>query len=579
MRLDPDHRLRAALPQLRPYVPSAAAHAHHRADCRPAAHHHRVRPTSNYGRPIHRALARQQSHHFRGKDFALRLTTDAPISYIDREAPFVLTKPIHMVLGPDEPLSRRPCHDVPRIRRSHARLLDDWVRRLSIAYDWQDAIIRAAIALKLSNFEETGGIVAALTTSIPEAPGSGRTWDYRYCWLRDAYFVVKALNRFGATQDDGGFHLLHSRHRLGTVDTSGLQRRAVRCDGRDHRRELEGISQRRPGPHRQRRRDANAARHVSAASFSPRCRCSSTGGCRDRATKGLFDLLETLGAQGCDARLRRPTPASGNIAAAPTFTPIRPRCAGPGAAGWRRSRRISVSPIGPLIGRRSRTASNAGLLEEAWSDKRGAFTAAFGDDDLDASVLLLPETRPDRAERSSLRAARSRRSSRSSLRGHHMMRYTSADDFGMPESAFLICRFWLIDAWWWLGRREEARDLFVDALGHRNRYGLLSEDIHPQTGRAVGKFPANLFDGGIDPDGHAPVSKLGGSVLARLILVSNRVPVPAGEGQRPRRRARGRLALGLQAPSRRVVRMERQGRSKCGCSNGDDRESADRPMC
>jgi len=74
----------------------------------------------------------------------------------------------------------------------------EWVRRLSISYDWQEAIIRAAITLKLSNFDETGGIIAAHTTSIPEAPSSGRTWDYRYCWLRDAYFVVQALNRIGA---------------------------------------------------------------------------------------------------------------------------------------------------------------------------------------------------------------------------------------------------------------------------------------------------------------------------------------------------------------------------------------------
>ena len=74
------------------------------------------------------------------------------------------------------------------------------MRRLSIPYEWQDATIRAAITLKLSNFEETGGIVAALTTSLPEAPHSGRNWDYRYCWLRDAYFVVKALNRIGATR-------------------------------------------------------------------------------------------------------------------------------------------------------------------------------------------------------------------------------------------------------------------------------------------------------------------------------------------------------------------------------------------
>ena len=74
------------------------------------------------------------------------------------------------------------------------------MRRLSIAYEWQEASIRAAITLKLTTFEETGGIVAALTTSLPEAPHSGRNWDYRYCWLRDAYFVVKALNAIGATR-------------------------------------------------------------------------------------------------------------------------------------------------------------------------------------------------------------------------------------------------------------------------------------------------------------------------------------------------------------------------------------------
>src|SRR3546814_9147763 len=64
--------------------------------------------------------------------------------------------------------------------------------------DWQDAVIRAAITLKLCQHEETGAIVAALTTSIPEAPHSERNWDYRYCWIRDAYYTVQALNRLGA---------------------------------------------------------------------------------------------------------------------------------------------------------------------------------------------------------------------------------------------------------------------------------------------------------------------------------------------------------------------------------------------
>jgi GH15 family glucan-1,4-alpha-glucosidase len=80
---------------------------------------------------------------------------------------------------------------------AHWRL---WVRGLSIPFEWQEAVIRAAITLKLCMFEETGAIAAALTTSIPEAPNTIRNWDYRYCWLRDAVFVIRALNRLGVTR-------------------------------------------------------------------------------------------------------------------------------------------------------------------------------------------------------------------------------------------------------------------------------------------------------------------------------------------------------------------------------------------
>ncbi len=165
----------------------------------------RVRPTTNYGQLIQKRSLGSNHITFHGKDFAIRLTTDGPLSYIEKEASFVLTKPIHMVLGPDESMTG----DLVMTCREFAERTRDywtgWVRRLASAYDWQDAIIRAAISLKLSNFEETGAIVAALTTSVPEAPGSGRTWDYRFCWLRDAYFVVKALNRLGASKTMEGF--------------------------------------------------------------------------------------------------------------------------------------------------------------------------------------------------------------------------------------------------------------------------------------------------------------------------------------------------------------------------------------
>jgi GH15 family glucan-1,4-alpha-glucosidase len=105
------------------------------------------------------------SHHIRADvpAYRLRLTTDAPITHVIE---------------------------------SRSLLVEG---NLAVPFEWQEEVIRAAITLKLNTFDDTGGIVAALTTSVPEAPHTQRTWDYRYCWLRDAYFVINALNRLGAT--------------------------------------------------------------------------------------------------------------------------------------------------------------------------------------------------------------------------------------------------------------------------------------------------------------------------------------------------------------------------------------------
>ena len=159
----------------------------------------RVRPTQFYGTPVKRQVT-GSSHITYGEPPLIRLTSDAPLSYIQKETAFALTRPLHLVFGPDEPFMGDISSTVRDFHERTVGYWREWVRRLSIAYEWQEASIRAAITLKLTSFEETGGIVAALTTSLPEAPHSGRNWDYRYCWLRDAYFVVKALNAIGATR-------------------------------------------------------------------------------------------------------------------------------------------------------------------------------------------------------------------------------------------------------------------------------------------------------------------------------------------------------------------------------------------
>jgi len=454
----------------------------------------RVRPTSDYGRPIEDRSLGSNHITFRGKDLAIRLTTDGPLPYIESEGAFVLTKPIHMVLGPDESLSE----DIGTTCREFAHRTRDywveWVRRLSIAYDWQDAIIRAAIALKLSNFEETGGIVAALTTSIPEAPGSGRTWDYRYCWMRDAYFVVKALNRLGATKTMEGFISFI----LGIASEDQLRPvyRVVPTDPMDEivAPNLKGY--RNDGPVRVGNAAAFQSQHDTFGSII----LAAMPMFFDRrlprqGNEALFHLLESLGLKAVQLAF---TPDAGiweyrGRAQIHTYS---------AAMCWAGCSRLAAiaSHLGlnDSAAKWTEAADNIQntLLEKAWSEKRGSFTAALDGEDLDASVLLLPEIglvepRDSRFTRTVAAVERELR------RGQHMMRYANQDDFGMPEAAFLTCRFWLIDAWWLIGRREEARDLFVDALRHRNRYGLLAEDIHPQTGQLWGNFPQTYSMAGL----------------------------------------------------------------------------------
>jgi GH15 family glucan-1,4-alpha-glucosidase len=454
----------------------------------------RVRPTSDYGRPIEDRSLGSNHITFRGKDLAIRLTTGGPLSYIESEGAFVLTKPIHMVLGPDESLSE----DIGTTCREFAHRTRDywveWVRRLSIAYDWQDAIIRAAIALKLSNFEETGGIVAALTTSIPEAPGSGRTWDYRYCWMRDAYFVVKALNRLGATKTMEGFISFI----LGIASEDQLRPvyRVVPTDPMDEivAPNLKGY--RNDGPVRVGNAAAFQSQHDTFGSII----LAAMPMFFDRrlprqGNEALFHLLESLGLKAVQLAF---TPDAG-IWEYRGRTHIHTYSAAMCWAGCSRLAAIaSHLGLNDSAAKWTEAADNIQntLLEKAWSEKRGSFTAALDGEDLDASVLLLPEI--GLVEPSDSRFTRTVAAVERELRrGQHMMRYANQDDFGMPEAAFLTCRFWLIDAWWLIGRREEARDLFVDALRHRNRYGLLAEDIHPQTGQLWGNFPQTYSMAGL----------------------------------------------------------------------------------
>ena len=419
--------------------------------------------------------------------FTLRLTTDVPVRYIREGLPFVLAHRMHLVLGPDEPLARSIDGYV---EEALGRTLDywrEWVRYLSIPLEWQDAVIRSAITLKLCQYEDSGAIIAAMTTSIPEAPGSSRNWDYRYCWLRDAAFVVRALNRLGATRSMEEF--LRYIFNLATHDGSLQPLYGIDFGARLEEHEVESLSgYRGMGPVRrgnlawiQKQHDVYGSVVLASTQLFFDQRLADPG------DAGTFSRLELLGEH---AFALFEVPDAGlwefrGRAEVHTYT---------AAMCWAACDRLAK--IASRLGLEDRVAHwreradriHATTLARAWRADANHFSASFQSDYLDASLLLLADIgfvpSDDPRYVATVEAI-----GRELRHGDGVFRYVAPDDFGAPETSFTICTFWYIDALAAIGRRDEARALFERVLARRNRLGLLSEDMAFEDGEGWGNFP------------------------------------------------------------------------------------------
>jgi len=456
----------------------------------------RFRTTHRYGEPV--VTRSSGSNHIRywRDEVPVRLTTDAPLAYVENEASFILTRPVHLVFGTDEPFEgslESTCRDFCERTRDYWL---EWVRRLAFSIDWQDEIIRAGITLKLCNYEETGAIVAALTTSIPEVAGSGRNWDYRFCWMRDAFFVVRALNRIGATRTMEDFISYILSVAAGRTEEVRPLYGVVHTDPLEERTAPALAVYRGDGPVRVGNAAVNQSQHDVYGSII----MAATPMFFDRrlprpGDAALFHTIEPLGELAAKRALEPDSGIWEYRGRKRVHTHSAAMC-------WAGCQRLQA--IANHLDLPERAAYWGGIserigaevLKRGWNPKRKAFSAAFDSDDLDASALLLAELGLVPPEDPRF-VATVDAIGNELRRGFHVMRYVAADDFGLPESAFLICRFWLVDALWEIGRRDEARDMFVDALRMRNRYGLLSEDIHPVSGKLWGNFPQTYSMSGL----------------------------------------------------------------------------------
>jgi GH15 family glucan-1,4-alpha-glucosidase len=448
----------------------------------------RLRPRYDYGK--HAATMTRgsnQNRYLLGSE-VLRLTTDAPPSLIRNETPFVLERPLTMVLGADEPVA-----DLPLIGGDwYAQTLEywrDWTRQLSLPFEWQDAVIRAAITLKLCSYEETGGIVAALTTSVPEYADRGRNWDYRYCWLRDTFFVVQTLNRLSVTRTMENYISYITNIVTGwdegplqPIFGIGLETKLTENDIDD----LPGYRGMGPvrignGAYDQLQNDGYGSVILAVTQSFFDQRLSRPGGI------GLFRQLERLGEEAA----RRWIEPDAGLWEFRTRAEIHTHSSVMCWAACDRLHRIAVRldlPDRAEVWRDRAQRMHVAIWHRAWNERRSSFVATFDGEDLDGSLLLLQELGFIQADHprflSTLKAIESE------LReGDHLFRYRRADDFGQPETSFVICSFWLVEALAAVGRRAEAREIFERLLSHRSKLGLLSEGIDARSGALWGNFP------------------------------------------------------------------------------------------
>ncbi len=436
-------------------------------------------------------LVTQGSNHLRyvGDALTLRLNTDASLSHLLSRQPFVLTREYNFLLGADESLSDGIADTARLFEQETVSYWRKWSQRLHVPLEWQDAVIRAAITLKLSLFEDTGAIVAAMTTSIPEAPDSQRNWDYRYCWLRDAFFVVRALN---------------SLSEVGTLEDylRWLSNVVVQAMG-GHIQPLYGIGLERELPESVMAhlagyrgmgpvRVGNQAQEHFQHDVYGNVVLGAAQAFHDhrllhRAGAAEFERLEEVGAQAIQ-NFDKPDAGMWELRTrARVHTSSALMC-------WAACDRLGKIALTLMLPERAAywqghaQLMQARILREAWNEERQAFAESFGGRHLDASVLLMIEVGfiepTDRRFIATVDALETHLCD-----GPYMRRYEAPDDFGKPETAFNICTFWRIDALARIGRKQQAREIFASMLAARNHLGLLSEDTHPVTGEMWGNFP------------------------------------------------------------------------------------------
>jgi GH15 family glucan-1,4-alpha-glucosidase len=363
-----------------------------------------------------------------------------------------------------------------------------WCRRCSVGGKWAPQVRRSLITLKALTYGPTGGIVAAPTTSLPEYLGGVRNWDYRYCWLRDATLTLLALMGAGYFEEAGAWREWLVRAVAGAPSQMQIMY-GIAGERRLPEWQLpwlpgyEGSAPVRVGNAAAAQLQLDVYGEVMDVLHQGRRAGLETYLPGWELQRALLDHLEKVwqekdeGMWEVRGRKRH-------------FTYSKIMC---WVAFDRAVKAVEqFGREGPVERWRGiRDQIHADVCRRGFNRKRGAFVQSYGSKELDASLLLIPNTGflpcSDPRVKATIEAIQ-----RELTADGFVLRYRTRRAIdGLPpgEGVFLACSFWLVDALWMLGRREEACELFERLLELRNDVGLLAEEYDPASGRHLGNFP------------------------------------------------------------------------------------------
>jgi len=444
-------------------------------------------PRGDYGKLV--PETQLGSNHIRYSNLGaeVRLTSNAPLNYILEQKSFALTETSYFVLSYGAPLEA-PLETVAE-ELLHKTIIywRRWVKYSTICNFSQKEVIRSALLLKLHQYQDTGAIIASSTTSLPEHDGSGRNWDYRYCWIRDTYYTLAALRNIGQGGELEKYsHYIHNV----AINEDGRYSPVYSILGDSHFDEkifnLAGYLGNTPV-----RIGNQAKEHVQndvygqiLVSLLPLYIDHRFVDNRNQNSIALINQLLDL----IDATMYEPDAGLWefrNLSQLHCYTFLF-HWAGSAAAQKIGEKLNNVELSTRATALKLKAAEQ---IERCYDPELKAYTQAIGSKNLDASLLQLitmnyldPESQKAKDH---LIALADELKEGESL----FYRYKQQDDFGKPKTTFLICAYWYVEALACVGRVKEAESVFKKLLDYSNHLGLLSEDVEPATGSQWGNFP------------------------------------------------------------------------------------------